>query len=241
MPAQCLIENVVDVVAPLLPTRHCKTNFQRDWLVLPNALNSRPPQYLRNSVSLKSGCQISPSLSVALLARRAPELRYQAGSGSWFEYGIKRMARVCPCALASSKARSTISQWNLPGSVSRTFQYQRQYEIEVLGKSGFVGACGSFATGPTSDHFKGGFGSCPLNRWNVVMPIPGFTSTLWISFGRTTTTFDCANPRPPVASSSSVPKQQFLAINRARTLHNLNLVGDRNIFEFSILSEPLGN
>src|SRR6266478_7873964 len=31
MPAQCLIENVVEVVAPLLPTCHRKTNFQRDW------------------------------------------------------------------------------------------------------------------------------------------------------------------------------------------------------------------
>src|SRR5713226_5668131 len=54
------------------------------------------PQYLRNSGSLKSGCQISPSLSVDLLARRAPELRYQAGSGSWFEYGIRRTLPMRP-------------------------------------------------------------------------------------------------------------------------------------------------
>src|SRR2546430_5807942 len=39
----------------------------------------------------------------------------------------------------------------------------RSYEIEASGKSGFVGACPSFVTGPTSDHFKGAFGSCPLN------------------------------------------------------------------------------
>src|SRR2546430_5587982 len=150
------------------------------------------------------------------------------------------MARVCPCALAAWRARSPVSQWDLPGSVFFFFKQKTAYEIEVSGKSGFVGACGSFATGPTSDHFKGGFGSCPLNLWNVVMPMPGFTSTSWISFGRTTTTFNCANPRPPVASSSSVPKQQFLPIDRALPLHNLNLVGDRNIFEFSIRSQPFG-
>src|SRR5712664_2721650 len=121
------------------------------------------PQYLRNSTSLKSGCQIPPSLSAGLLARRAPEFRYQSGRGSWLEYGIRRIASACPCARASSNARSTISQCNLPSSGSRTFESQRQYVMEVSVKSGFVGACGSFVTGPTSDHFKGGLGTCPLN------------------------------------------------------------------------------
>src|SRR5712671_3164670 len=121
------------------------------------------PQNFRNSGSLKSGCQISPSLSVGLFARRAPELGYQAGSGSWLEYGIRRSARVCLCARASSRARSTISQRNLPGSGSMASQYHRQYETDVSGKSGFVEACGIFATGPTSDHFSGGFVAWPLN------------------------------------------------------------------------------
>jgi len=30
-------------------------------------------------------------------------------------------------------------------------------------------------------------------------------------------------------------------IDRARPLHDLNLIGDRNIFKFSIPSEPFGN
>src|SRR6266446_8796439 len=47
MPAQCLIENVVKVVAPFLPTCHRKTNFQRDWFVLPNVLNPRAHYLLR--------------------------------------------------------------------------------------------------------------------------------------------------------------------------------------------------
>src|SRR5207253_6931415 len=104
-------------------------------------------------------------------------------------------------------ARFIISQWNFSGSVFFFFKQKTAYEIEVSGKSGFVGACGSFATGPTSDHFKGGFGSCPLNLWNVVMPMPGFTSRSWISFGRTTTTFDCANPRPPRSEERRVGKE----------------------------------
>src|SRR5256885_8410441 len=63
------------------------------------------------------------------------------------------------------------------------------------------------------------------------MPIPGFTNTSWISFGRITTTLDCANPWCRLASITSVAKQQFLIINRARLLDNF---GDRNILELSV-------
>src|SRR5258706_7701510 len=61
----------------------------------------------------------------------------------------------------------------------------------------------SFFSGPTSDHFNGGFGSWPLNLWKVVIPIPGFTSTSLISFGRTTTTLRCATARSTNKSAKS--------------------------------------
>src|SRR6266513_4565824 len=63
------------------------------------------------------------------------------------------------------------------------------------------------------------------------MPIPGFTNTSWIAFRRITTTLDCANPWCRLASITSVAKQQFLIINRARQQDNF---GDRNILEFSV-------
>src|SRR6266481_2842857 len=61
------------------------------------------------------------------------------------------------------------------------------------------------------------------------MPIPGFTSTSWISFGRTTTTLDCASPWPAVASIRSVPKQQFLIVDRAWSVHDRS--GMRTCFQ----------
>lgn len=69
---------------------------------------------------------------------------YHSGNGSSFEYGISRIASFCPCATASSIARSTISQLYLPRSGSKTFQYQRRYAIEESGKSGLLVPCGNF-------------------------------------------------------------------------------------------------
>src|SRR6266436_5297947 len=57
----------------------------------------------------------------------------------------------------------------------------------VSGKSGLVAACGSFVTGPISDHSSEGLVACPLNRLKVVMPMAGFCSTSLIGAGRTMT------------------------------------------------------
>src|ERR1700679_3551687 len=74
--------------------------------------------------------------------------------------------------------------------------------MDVSGKSGFPDAWGSTATGPRSDHSKGGFTPWRLKRRNVVMPIPGFTRTSSISTGRTTTVSFWAYPDIAAAKAS---------------------------------------
>src|SRR5579863_10698997 len=80
-----------------------------------------------------------------------------------------------------------ISQWTSPRLGSSVSQNQRQYEIEVSGKSGFVAPGASFDVGPSSDHPSPGLIGSPLKRWNVSMPMSGLTRTSRISIGRTTT------------------------------------------------------
>src|SRR5882724_6340480 len=107
-----------------------------------------------------------------------------------------------------------MSQRNFPGSGSRVSQYQRQYEIEVSGKSGLGDACGSFASGPRSDHSNGELRACPLNRWNVVMPMPGFTSRSGISVGRITTSFVCALKLVVHIAKRSIRKEGPASLNK---------------------------
>src|ERR1700692_3261342 len=78
-----------------------------------------------------------------------------------------------------------------------------QYETDVGGKSGLTLTSTSFAVGPSSDQVYRGLSACPLNRWKVVIPIPGFTSTSWTSTGRTTTESNCAI----IASGNKIQKR----------------------------------
>src|SRR5437588_370562 len=96
------------------------------------------------------------------------------------------MARVWWRSRARSSAPSMISQWIFPCSGSIADQNHRQYAIDVSGKSGGAGAGRSFDVGPSSDHSRPALIGSPLKRWNVVMPMPGFTSASSISEGRMT-------------------------------------------------------
>src|SRR6266481_9652635 len=105
-----------------------------------------------------------PSLSDVMLARRAPELRYQSGRACLSVYGMSRMASVCPCSRASLSAKSMISQWNSPRLGSITSQTHRQYDTAVGGNSGLGSASTSLSVGPSSDQLKGGLSAWPLKR-----------------------------------------------------------------------------
>src|SRR5580765_2820971 len=68
--------------------------------------------------------------------------------------------------------------------------------MDVSGKSGLASAGCNFDVGPSSDHLRPGLMASPLKRWNVVMPIPGFTRTVRSSLGRTTMVGDCGHNGP---------------------------------------------
>jgi hypothetical protein len=59
--------------------------------------------------------------------------------------------------------------------------------MEEAGKSGGEVASLSLAVGPSSDQPRRAFRAWPLKRWKVSMPMPGFTSTSSMGFGRTIT------------------------------------------------------
>src|SRR5262245_36425538 len=146
-----------------------------------NALHSRA--YVGSSAS---GDQIAPSLSVDAFARFAPDLMYQSGIACLSSYGMMRIASRWPCLCASDSAASMIDHSYLPRCGSICDQNQRTYATLDAGKSTFVAASVATRSGPTSDHCTPSFSVWPLNRWNVSMPMPGFTSTSSISLGLTT-------------------------------------------------------
>jgi len=79
-----------------------------------------------------------------------------------------------------------IDQSYFPRCGSICDQNHRTYATLDAGKSTGVAAPALARSGPTSDHCTPSFSGWPLNRWNVSMPMPGFTSTSSISVGLTT-------------------------------------------------------
>src|ERR1700677_273547 len=114
--------------------------------------------------------------------------------------------------------------------------------MDVSGKSGFPGAWGSTATGPRSDHSKEGFSAWPLKRWNVVMPIPGFTRTSSISTGRTTTVSFWAYPGIVAAKTSRTSQVacRGIVLLRMRLLTGCDVEQSSCILVVNLMQNSLG-
>ena len=125
-----------------------------------------------------------PSLSVGLLARRAPEDWYHRRQRIFVGIGHQADGECLPVGarFLNRKINDVPAEFSPLGF--EHIPIPAQVGNRCFRKIRLSRGLREFSYGPTSDHSSAGLSACPLKRLNVVIPMFGFCKMSSIGWGR---------------------------------------------------------